>query len=257
MVTLAAQHRPVWLCALLGLAACAMLRPAGPKPLATSLQELAPHVAGDHFVYLWQRPDGRGGLDAGIQVERVTAAGAAGEFEVTASEDGVTVARSRLRDDGNALLLLSEDFGPGERVRYDPPLPQLEMPLVPGERRVSATAEVTRLSDQQRTGSLAVTQVVRVSEATAVDCVLGTFGNAVAVHSVRSVHTPEGIVELSSAVVLVPGIGEVVADGQVSGSAPLHRELACARISGRPIGNCHNLIAQVEALRRPGPSVPP
>jgi hypothetical protein len=256
MVTLAARHRAVWLCALLAVTACSMLRPAGPTPLATSLQGLVPHADGDHLVYLWSRPDERGGVDAGIQVERVTAAGPAGEFEVTTSEDGIAVARSWLRDDGHALLLLSEDFGPGERLRYVPPLLQLEMPLVPGERRAAATAEVTRRGDDEHPGSLQVTQVVRVSAAAAVHTALGDFSDAVSVQTVRSVHTPEGIIELSSSMVLVPGIGEVVADGQASGAAPLHRELACARISGRSIGDCHNLIARVEQLRQPGPSAP-
>jgi len=255
-VTLTARHRAVWLCALLAVTACSMMRPAGPKPLATSLQKLVPHADGDHLVYVWLRPGESGGVDAGIQVERVTAAGREGEFEVTASEDGMAVGRTRFRDDGHALLLLSEDFGPGERLRYDPPLSQLEMPLVPGERHAAATAEVTRLSDNQRTGSVQVTQVVRVSAAAAVHTALGDFRAAVSVQTVRSVHTPEGIIELSSAMVLVPGIGEVMADGQASGSAPLHRELACARISGRAIGDCHNLIARVEQLRQPGPSAP-
>ncbi len=256
MVTLTSRHRAVWLCALLGVTACSMLRLAGPKPLATSLQELVPHADGDHLVYLWWRAGESGDVNAGIHVERVTAAGPEGEFEVTTSEDGVAVARTHFRDDGHALLLLSEDFGPGERLRYDPPLSQLEMPLVPGERHGAATAEVTRLSDNQRTGSVQVTQVVRVSAAAAVHTALGDFRAAVSVRTVRSVHTPEGIIELSSAMVLVPGIGEVTADGQVSGSAPLHRELACARISGRSIGDCHNLIAKVEALRRPGTGAP-
>ena len=127
---------------------------------------------------------------------------------------------------------------------------------MPGERRASATAEVTRLADNQHTGSLQVTQVVRASAAAAVHCALGDFSDAVSVQTVRSVHTPEGIVELSSSIVLVPGIGEVVADGQASGSVPMHRELLCAKIGGRSIGDCHNLVARVEQLRRPGPSAP-
>ena len=123
MVTLACHHRAVWLCALLGLSACVLTQPAVPKPLATSLQKLVPHADGDHLVYLWRRAAEGGGVDAGIQVERVTAASPAGEFEITTSEDGMAIGRTRLRDDGHALLLLGEDFGPGERVRYDPPLP--------------------------------------------------------------------------------------------------------------------------------------
>jgi hypothetical protein len=61
------------------------------------------------------------------------------------------------------------------------------------------------------------------------------------VRTVRTLQSPEGTLELSTTMVLVPGIGEVLSDGLASGTPPTHRELVCAIIGGRTIGDCRNL----------------
>ncbi len=136
-------------------------------------------------------------------------------------------------------------------------LPQLEMPLVAGEHRASATAQVTRLADNQHVGSMQVTQVTRAGAGPAIHSTLGNFENAVSVETVRSLHTPEGRIELSTVVVLVPGIGEIRSDGAASGATAVHRELACATIGGRSLGNCRDLNTRVEELRKAGSPAAP
>jgi hypothetical protein len=210
-------------------------------PLATSLQEIVPHADRDHFVYVWQQFDHGQLLDSGIQVEHVTALGG-GEFEVLLSEDGMVVGRTRLRDTGDALLLVSEDnLTQGLRLTYDPPLTQLAMPLFAGARRNSASATMTQLADGQVVGVFPVEQEIRVEPGHAVHSRLGTFPRSIVVQEVRTLQIPDGATELKTTTVLVPGIGEFSSIGSASGAPPLRRELACALIGGRRVGDCTNL----------------
>jgi hypothetical protein len=223
-----------------------------PQPLATSLQELAPHADGDHFVYVWQQVLNGGAVRAGIHVEHVTRLDN-GEFEVTLSEDGMVIGHTRFRDDGHALLLLSETLGRSLRLSYDPPLPQLTVPLYTGETRSSSIATVTLADDgEQQLDTLQVTQVVQASAAPRVHSRLGDYAHGVQVRTTRTLQFPDGPVELSSTTVMVPDIGEIRSEGTASGAPQLVRELACATISGRHIGNCRTLRQRVEKLERAG-----
>lgn len=224
-------------------------RPA--QPLATSLQEIAPHGDGDHFVYVWKQVGEGGEVRAGIHVEHLTSLDN-GELEVTLSEDGVVVGHTRFRDDGHALLLVSETLGRDLQLSYDPPLPQLDTPLYAGETHATATATLSGLDDDKQVGTLEVTQVVQASPATSVHALLGDYPQGVQVRTVRTLQFPDGPVELSSTAVLVPGIGEIGSEGTATGAPPLMRELACATIGGRHVGNCRTLRERVEELERAG-----
>ena len=232
-----------------GACTSAVHRP--PQPLATSLQELAPHGDGDHFVYVWKQGLGGGSVRAGIQVEHMTSLDN-GEFDVTLSEDGVIVGHTRFRDDGHTLLLLSESLGRGLRLSYDPPLPQLQTPLYAAQLRSAATATISTVAEGRQLDTLQVTQLVETTAARDVRSRLGDYAHAVQVRTLRTLQFPDGPVELSSTAVLVPSIGEVRSEGAATGAAPLVRELACATIGGRAIGNCQTLREQVEKLERAG-----
>jgi hypothetical protein len=193
---------------------------------------------------------------AGIHVEHFTSLDN-GEFDVTLSEDGAVIGHTRFRDDGHALLLVSETLGRGLRLSYDPPLPQLDVPLYPGETHATATVTVIALDDDKQLETLPVTQVTQASPAPPVHLALGDYTHGVQLRTVRTLQFAEGPVELSSTAVLVPGIGEIRSEGAVTGAAPLVRELACATIGGRHIGNCRTLRERVEELERTGsPNLP-
>jgi hypothetical protein len=245
----------LWICGAALLCSCAaMHRTAPPQPvvLANSLRELLPHSDGDHLVYIWQRRvDGRP-VAAGIQVEHVSGLGG-GEFEVALSEDGVATGRVLIRDDAKALLILSEDdFARGLRLSYAPPLPYLEMPLVAGERHVTATATATQLATGESVGSVQVTQTVQASATSPVHSELGTYERPVLLRTTRRLETAEGALELTTAMILAPGVGEIRSDGSASGAPAMHRELACATIGGHHLGDCRTLNVRVKELQRAG-----
>jgi hypothetical protein len=243
-------------CIAFGLcvSACSLTR-AKPIQLAASLDEFAPHADRDHFVFLWERIAGGQRVAQGIQVEHVSTSETAGEFEVTLSEDGVPAGRLSIRDDGHALLLVSEDdLSRGIRFSYDPPLPQLTAPLFAGERRAAALATVRQLADGQPLGTVQVTQVTEAHAAPTVHTPFGEYKHAVLLRTVRTLYFSEGITELQTSMVLAPGIGEVRSEGTASGAALLRRELACARIGGHAIGNCQDLQKRLEELHDARPT---
>lgn len=201
-----------------------------------------PHGDRDHFVYVWERFVNGRRVGRGIQVEHVTAAPGANEFEVALSEDGTLAGRVRARDDESALSLLSEeDLAGGLRLSYDPPLRQLGLPLVIGEQSATSTTTITRLSDGEVLGTVPVTQVVRVSAMAAVNWMNSGPRPAVLLRTVRTVQFPEGGKELSTDMLLVEGIGEVRSEGKASDMPLLRRQLVCAWIDGRSFGDCSKL----------------
>ncbi len=223
--------------------------------LAASLQELAPHGDRDHFVYVVAYATAQGEPASGIQVEHMTGLESAGEFEVTLSENGLTTGHLRIRDDGVRLVVLTEDDLTRDlRLSYDPPLTYLAMPLLAGEQRAVATGHVSRLSDGQPTGTLQVTQVMQLSAAPPVHTRLGTYDRVVALRTVRTLQSPAETVELHTSALLVPGIGEVRSEGGLSGVPNLRRELACAIIAGRSIGDCRHLTPQPKESTHAGPT---
>ena len=236
---------------LLCLAACTPAVCRAPQPLATSLQEFLPHADRDHFVYVWHQVVRPGTVRAGIHVEHLTLMDN-GEFDITLSEDGVVIGHTRFRDNGGALLLVSETLGRDLRLSYDPPLPQVEVPLYAGETSATATATVSPADDDTHVARLEVTQVVQASAASPVRSPLGELAHGVQLRTVRTLQFPEGPIVLTSTAVLVPGIGEIRSEGTATGAAPLYRELVCATIGGHPIGNCQTLKERVEELERAG-----
>ncbi len=192
-----------------------------------------------------------GSVRAGIQVEHLTGLGN-GEFEVTLSEDGVVIGQSRFRDDGHTLLLMSESLGRSLRLSYDPPLPQLQTPLYAAQVRSAATATLSTVAEGKQLDTLQVTQLVETTAARPVRSQLGNYTQGVQVRTVRTLQFADAPVELNSTAVLVPHIGEIRSEGAATGTAPLVRELACATIGGRAIGNCQTLKQRVEELERAG-----
>ena len=234
------------------LPSCALLNPS--RPLASSVQELVPHADSDHFVFVWQRTASGQPVGNGIQVEHVTAI-EGGDFEITLSENSIGVGRVRIRDVGKAIVLLSEDdLTRGVRLQYDPPLPYLEGPVVAGEQRATSEATITTLQDGSPVGALRVAQVIHVRPAGSVHSPLGTFDHVVSVDTARTLIGPGGDLEMRTAMLLVPGVGEIRSDGSVPGEPALHRELACALVSGRAIGDCRHVKQSLQELERAGPS---
>jgi hypothetical protein len=210
-------------------------------PVVRSLQELMPHGDRDHFVYLWQRFDGAQVVADGIQVEHVTA-GANGEFEVALSENGMAMGRMRLRDLAVRLVLeFEEDLANGFRISYDPPLPQIQLPLQPGRYESTASATFTRLADGATVGVVPVTQVVEISPGPAVDSRVGRHPHSVIIRLVRTLQTPEQAEELRMETIVVPGVGETSSMGNTADGLRMYRELACAIIGGHRLGDCTKL----------------
>ncbi len=226
-------------------------------PAVRSLQELVPHGDRDHFVYVWQRIESGQVVASGIQVEHVTA-GEHGEFEVTLSENGVTTGRVRLRDLGDRLVLYAEeDLFRGVRISYEPALPQIQVPLLPGRYDSSASATFTRLADGVTVGVAPVTQVIELRPGLAVDSRVGRFPQSVVIRLARTLHTPDKADALQTETVLVPGIGETSSVGSTPGTPQMYRALACAIVGGRRFGNCSDLDRPRTGKRTgSSPSVP-
>lgn len=221
-----------------------------------TLRAVLPFQDRDHFVYVWQRiVDGEREAE-GVQIEHISALPNANELEVTISEDGTAAGRLRLFYDGKRLDLLSEDdLAGGLRRSYDPPLSQLLAPLADGERAVQSRAVVSRIDDGMALAEIEVEQKVRVSHVDRVDSHLGKFERGVVVEARRTLHTPDGKIEMMSAMLLVPGVGEIRSEGTTmmanSGGirAVMRRELACAIVRDRAIGDCRAVSAQLSAMR--------
>jgi len=148
----------------------------------------------------------------------------------------------RIRDVGKGIVLLSEDdLTRGVRLQYDPPLPYLEGPVVTGEQHATSEAKITTLSDGAPLGALRVAQVIQVRAAGTVRSRLGAFTRAVSVDTARTLQGPSGDLQMRTAMLVAPGIGEIRSEGSVPDEPLLYRELACAFIGGHPIGDCRRL----------------
>ncbi len=218
--------------------------PVQTKPLfARSLAELVPHNHRDHFVFVVERPGPEGFRATGLQVEHITKLPEANEYEVSLAEDGMATGRVILRDDGSTLwILLEEDFTRGLRLSYDPPIPYVSVPLYPGETTVTSSADLRQLGTNQAAGRLLVTQKTRARHEPPGQWLAGTYATAIRLEVQRSYDGPDGPAQLTSTTVLVPGIGEVRSEGAASGSPVMRRQLACAIVANRRIGNCEVLF---------------
>ena len=249
-----------------GTLACAPKRRPLSEPIAFSPAEIMPMHDRDHYVYLWQRVSGGEADDEGYHVEHISVLPQEHEYEITISEDGAPAGRLRFFHDGKRVELLSEDdLENGIRRSYDPPLVHLRAPLRAGESGSRSTARITHIDTGQLIAQVGVSQRVRLSRASDIESVLGDFDEAVLLESRRTLHTPTGDVELLSAAVLVPGIGEIRSEGAtitgdvlLPGEVPeidtvLRRELACAIVENRPIGNCREVEDRLHELLDPEP----
>jgi len=244
--------RAIAVVALFCVSGCSLMGPRRVQ-LSPSVQALVPHADRDHFVYIWQRNNNGRLLGSGIQVEHVTALSAPGEFEITMSEDGIASGRVHIRDDGKAIVVLGEDdLSRGIRLRYDPPLPYLESPVLSGEQQASANANVTALDGGQLLGTLRVKQVTQIAAAAPIQSQLGTYAQAVSVQMTRTIQSAGEEVVISFTMVLVPGIGEVRSEARTAVPPVLQRELACAIVAGRSIGDCQHLMQTLQEIERAG-----
>ncbi len=249
--------------AILGSAGgCATKQRNLSEPLGVSLAEIMPLHDRDHYVYIWQRVSDGHREAEGLHVEHVSILPEQNEFEVTVSEDGSPAGRLRFLHDGERVALLSEDdLENGIRRSYDPPLVHLRAPLRAGESGSRSTANITQIDTGQLIARIDISQRIRLSSASDIESSLGTFSAGVLMESRRTLHTPTGDVELLSATVLIPGIGEIRSEGAtVSGGemtvdrhpeidTVLRRELACAIIDNRPIGDCGGVRNDLGRLR--------
>lgn len=228
------------LLACISLQGCAL---AGkPALLATSLDTLIPHADRDHFVFRWERVIDGTAVASGIQVEHVSATPTAGEFEVTLSEDGLASGRVRLRSDGKSMVVLAEDdLSRGVRTTYQPPLPYLDVPLLAGQRKAVVNANITTLDDEQVVGVLKVTQDQEIAATDVIQSSLGLHQNPISVRTTRILEGGGESLQISQQLVLVPGLGELRSEASAAQTPALRRELVCAIISGKAIGNCQNL----------------
>lgn len=208
-----------------------------------SLAELVPHNDRDHFVFLVERPTPAGFRPAALQVEHVTKLPEANDFEVSLSEDGMATGRVVLRDDGTTLWLVAEeDYTRGLRLSYDPPLPYVSVPLFAGESQFTSSADLRQLGTNQAAGRLSVVQRTRTRPEPAGQWFAGTYSGGVRLEVERTYHSPDGPLQLTSTTVLVPGIGEVRSEGSAAGSPVMRRQLACATVGNRRVGDCRILV---------------
>lgn len=226
----------------LAIGGCGMRQPTG-EVLATSLAEIVPHHDRDHFVFIVERPTPEGFRPSSLQVEHISKLERSTEYEVALSEDGMATGKVLIRDDGKTLWLVSEeDYTRGLKLSYEPPLPYLSVPLRSGESTVTTSADLRQLGTNQAAGRLQVTQTTRTAPAPPGQWFAGTYSRAVQLVTERTLHSPEGPVQLTNTTILVPGIGEVRSEGSAAGSPVMRRQLACAIVGNRSVGDCSRLF---------------
>lgn len=246
--TLRRERALAW--AILTLAAFAPgcgARQATRELLANSLAEIVPHHDRDHFVFLVERPSPEGFRPSALQVEHVSKLTDSGDYEVALSEDGMATGKVLIRDDGQTLWLVSEeDYTRGFKLTYEPPLPYLSVPLFAGETKATSSADVRQLGTNQAAGRLQVTQTTRTAAAPPGQWMFGTYSRGVQLTTERTLVGPDGPLQLTNVTILVPGVGEVRSEGSAAGSPVLRRQLACAIVANRSVGNCAQLFQLLE-----------
>jgi hypothetical protein len=224
-------------CAL--LAGCAPRQPAAPAApdvvlFSGTLQELAPHHDGDHFVY---RTTSTGQPDR-LSVEHLTVLDQPGEFAVNMTEDGVALGKIHLRDDGSSVTLISEGMlREGVLMLYEVPLPSLSVPLHSGESKATSPVTLSHLSDGKLLGYGQAEQTVTARRVTA-----SAGGDEFEIHIERTIELPKGSMHLSVTTWITPGVGETRSQGNVDGGVTFRRELICATVGGKRVGDCAGIM---------------
>ena len=195
-----------------------------------TLQELAPHHSGDHFVY---RATGVDGGDR-LQVEHLSALDTAGEFLVNMSEDGIAIGGTHVRDDGAAVSVVSEAAPQQDAMLvYAEPLPSFVVPLPSRLPRATSSVTLLRVSDGTVLARGRAEQTMTARRVSP-DASGATFE----LHTERSVVLPNQVMHLSATTWIAPGIGEVRSEGRTNGGPLLRRTLLCAVIGGQRVGDC-------------------
>jgi hypothetical protein len=224
------------------VAACATKQPAMPpvseEVLFTgALADLAPLQNGNHFVY---RATLKGG-GTPLQVEHVSALETPGEFVVSTSEDGAAMGKIHLRVDGPRALMLSEGLAQDDLiVVYEQPLPSFAVPLTTTSLHSSSAVTLLRASTGTVTAHGHVEQTVTAHRAGP-----NAVGAAFTIYSERILQLPNRVMRLSATTWITPGIGEVRSEGSVDGTEMMRRELLCAIVAGKRVGDkCDQLGAK-------------
>jgi hypothetical protein len=203
-----------------------------------SLQELAPHHPGDHWVY---RATG-GGQDERLQVEHLSALPSPGEFTLDLREDGQAIGKAHLRETSNAMLLVSEGLLQQDLMLvYAEPLPTLCVPLRSRQPTVRSPVTLLRLSDGEvlAQGRAELTVTARRSDS--------ANGERLEIRTERRVVMPGQAMHLDVTTWVTPGIGETRSRGFVDGGPSIERELVCSIIDGKRVGDCTALLAPRKA----------
>ena len=223
-------------------AGCAPKKPAPakrsvPHPTAGVLfdgtvQELLPHHAGDEFVYRTTAPSG----GEQLLTSHVASTQKPDEFVVTVSKGDQVLTQMHLHDDGHRLATLAE-LAPARNVIlvYGDPLPIATLPLVAGEQRFESSVKLLRLSDGQPFTEGKVEQSMSARLASEP----GAKGQLV-IHYERAMTLPSGTMRSVSEMWIEPGVGEVRSETTIAGAPTQHRELVCAVIAGKHVGECPN-----------------
>lgn len=210
----------------------------GPERLFQgALQGLIPHAPGDRFVYK---------VTGGATGDRtltgvISSSDRPDEVFFTILRGDLVVSRSRFRDDGTTLSLLSE-LGPQQNmaVSYQDPLPMARTPLDAGEHTFSTGVKLLRLPrvEVMAEGQIEQTTLVERGER------FEETGEVV-VRMKRRMTLPGRVVESRTVTWIVPGQGWVKSKLKIGDGPEELRELVCVMVDGTRIGDCETpLLAE-------------
>lgn len=225
---------------LLLFPSCTRRTPAPDLPPASVFggrtADLLPRQAGNRFVYR-----ARGDAGERTLTSLVTAGESDDEFLITLFNGNLVLGQTRLRDDGRTISVVSE-VGPQQNiaVSYREPLPLVRLPLRLGEQpEFRTTVKIVSLSDGAVLAEGEIEQISRVEERKRSFGRRGWF----VLHFERTMVLPQRVTRSRSTIWIEPGIGQVrVEMGADAGTKPSERrDLVCAVIGGREVGDCGSL----------------
>jgi hypothetical protein len=198
--------------------------------------ELLPHQPGNRLVYR-----ARGDAGERTLTSLVTPGERDDEFLVTLFNGNLVLGQTRLRDDGRSIAIVSE-VGPQQNiaVSYREPLPLIQLPLRLGEQpEFRTTVKILNLSDGAVLAEGEIQQVASVAERKR------SFGRRgwYLLHFERTMVLPQRATRARSTIWIEPGIGQVRVEmgTEVDGKPSERRDLVCAVIGGRQVGDCRAL----------------
>jgi hypothetical protein len=221
-------------------AGCASKKPAdaqrsAPHPTAGvlfdgTIQDLLPLHAGDRFVYRTSDPSG----EEQLLTTRVAATEKPNEFVATVSKGDLVLTQMHLRDDGRRLTTLAELAPPRNAILvYGDPLPIATVPLLAEEQRFESSVKLMRLSDGQLIAEGKVEQSMSARLASEPEA-----KGQLVIRYERAMTLPSGTMRSVSEMWIEPGVGEMRSETTIAGAPSQHRELVCAVIAGKRVGEC-------------------